>query len=201
MREVPPRRFNLGDAMVMIAAVTPGLLLVRVGVGLGLFEPGKLHERGGQSAPLARQLVEFFNVGGGCILAGLVPAVLILGLYKAHPSRRDAAQGPGLIACLVAVAASILPIVWFAGRIMDEIRSPYPAYSVPFNNAFGRWMIAAGPMILGAWIALAVQGRWRPKPNWADRAGCVLGACFVLIYLYSKVYFEVVMPISHWWSG
>ncbi len=196
MRESPSRRFSLGDAMVMIAAITPSLLLIRLGVGFGLFELGKLLETGGRPATFARQLVEFLDVGGGCILAGLVPAVLILGLYKAQPSWRDAARGPGLIACFVAVAASILPILWFAGMVLIESRHAYPIYSVHFNNLFGRWMLAAGPMILGAWIALAIQGRWRPNPTWTDRAGCVLGSCFVLIYLYSEIYFDVVMPIS-----
>jgi hypothetical protein len=95
MREVPTRRFNLGDAMVMIAAITPSLVLIRIGVGFGLFEVGKLTETGGQSSSLGRQLVEIFNVGGGCVLAGLVPAVLILGLYRAQPSWRDAVRGPG----------------------------------------------------------------------------------------------------------
>ncbi len=201
MREAPARRFNLGDAMVMIAAITPSLVLIRVGVGFGLFEVGKLTETGGRPSALARQLVEFFNVGGGCILAGLVPAVLILGLYRAQPSWRDAARGPGLVACFVAVAAAILPIIWFAGMVLIESRLPYPIYSVPFNNVFGRWMIAAGPMILGAWIALALTGRWRPNSTWTDRAGCVLGLCFVLIYLYSEIYFDVVRPISGWWKG
>jgi hypothetical protein len=128
---------------------------------------------------LARQLVEFFNVGGGCILAGLVPAVLILGLYRAHPSRRDGAWGPGLVACIVAVAASILPILWFAGAIPNESRLPYPIYSVPFNNAFGRWMIAAGPMIGGPglpWQFSAAgapirPGRTGPGVSWG-RASC-----------------------------
>jgi len=186
---------------VMIAAITPGLVLIRVGMGLGLFEFGTLTEPGGRPSPLARQLVEFFNVGGGCILAGLVPAVLMIGLYRAQPSRREAARGPGLVACFVAVAASILPLVWFAGRVLIESRLRYPIYSVPFNNMFGRWMIAAGPMILGAWIALAIQGRWRPNPTWTDRVGCVLGSCFLLIYLYSEIYFDVVLPFSNWWKG
>ena len=201
MRGTPSRRFNLRDAMLMIAAITPSLVLIRVGVGLGLFELGTMTETGGRPSLLARQLVEFLNVGGGCILAGLVPAVLIFGLYRAQPSRRDAASGPGLVACFVAVAASILPILWFVGTVLNESRLPYPIYSVPFNNFFGRWMIAAGPMILGAWIALAFQGRWRANPTWTDRAGCVLGACFVLIYLYSEIYFDVVMPISSWLKG
>jgi hypothetical protein len=201
MRETPTRRFNLGDAMVMIAAITPGLVLIRVGMRHGLFVIGCLTETGGRPSSLARQLVEFFNVGGGCILAGLVPAVLILGLYKAQPSRREAARGPGLVACLVALATSILPLVWFAGTVLVESRRPVPSYSVAFNNMFVRWMFAAGSMILGAWIAMAIQGRWRPSPTWTDRAGCVLGSCFVLIYLYSEIYFDVVMPISRWWKG
>ena len=200
MQEISSRRFKLGDAMAMIAAITPSLVLIRVGVGLGLFELGNRTTTAGRPLLLARQLVEFFNVVGGCILAGLVPAVLILGLYRAASSRRDAARGPGLVACFVAVAASILPVLWFGGTVLVESRRPVPSYSVPFNNFFARWMIAAGPMILGAWIALAIQGRLRLNPTWTDRAGYVLGLCFVLIYLYSQVYF-VVMLISNWWSG
>jgi hypothetical protein len=201
MRETPNRRFNIGDAMVMIAAVTPSLVLIRVGVRLGLFEIGKMHEAGGRPSTLARQLVEFFNVGGGCILAGLVPAVLILGLYTAQPSRRDAARGTGLVTCFVAVVASILPIFWFAGTVLVESRDPYPIYSPAFNNLFGRWILAVGPMVMGVWIALAIQGRWRPNPTWTDRAGCVLGACFLLIYLYMEIYLAVVLPFSRWWQG
>jgi len=200
MREAPSHRFNLGDAMVMIAAITPGLVLIPVGVGLGLFVV-RMTEPGGRPSPMARQLVEFFNVGGGCILAGLVPAVLILVLYRAQPSGRDAARGPGLVTCFVAVAASILPILWFAGAVLAESRYPYPVYSVALNNLFGRWMVSAGPMILGAWITLVFLGRWRPNPTWTDRAGCILELCFLLIYFYMEIYSDVVRPISRWWSG
>lgn len=94
-----------------------------------------------------------------------------------------------------------MPVLWFAGRVVDEVRSPYPVYSVPFNNLFGRWMMAAGPMVLGAWIALLIQGRWRPRRTWTDRAGCILGVCFVLTYLCGEIYFVVVEPVSHWWNG
>jgi hypothetical protein len=201
MRQAPSRQFNLGDAMVMIAAMTPSLVLIRVGARLGLFEIGKLTETGGRAAPLGRQLVELFNVGGGCILAGLVPAVLILGLYRAHTTWRDAARGAGFVACFVAVLAAVLPMVWIVGRVLVERRYPDPDYSTTFNNVFGRWMFAAGPMIMGAWIALALQARWRPDPTWTDRTGCILGACFVLIYLYAEIYFNVVLPISRWWQG
>jgi hypothetical protein len=188
--------------MVMIATIAPCLVLIRIGVGFGLFEVGALTETGGRLffVPMGRQLVEFFNVGGGCVLAGLVPAVLILGLYRAQPSWWDAARGTGIITCFGAVAASILPILWFVGAVLVESRSPDPVYSVAFNNLFARWMVAAGPMILGTWITLAILGRWRPNPTWADRAGCVLGLCFLLIHLYGELYF-VVRSISRWWNG
>ncbi len=170
MQEAPNRRFNLGDAMVMIAAITPGLVLIRVGVGLGLFEVGKMTETGGRPSTLARQLVEFFNVGGGCILAGLVPAVLILGLYRAQPSRRDAARGTGIVICFVAMAASILPILWFAGTVLVESRLPYPVYSVAFNNLFGRWMHRGRPY--DPWgLDCPRPSVWRPNPTRTDRAG------------------------------
>ena len=201
MREAPSFRFNLRDALVMTAAVTPGLILIRIAVRLGLFELGKLTGPGGRPSTLARQLVEMFNVGGGCLLAGLVPAVLILGLYRASPAWRDAARGPGLVSCFVAMAAAVLPLFWLAGNLLIEGRSPYPVYSVTVNNFFARWMVAAGPMVLGAWITLAFLGRWRPNRTWTDRAGYFLGLCFALIYLYMEVYFNVVLPISRWWSG
>jgi hypothetical protein len=46
--------------MVMIAAVTPGLILIRTATVLGLFELEEMTKRGGRPTPLARQLVEFF---------------------------------------------------------------------------------------------------------------------------------------------
>jgi hypothetical protein len=201
MPEPRVARLSLGDVMVLIAAAAPSLVLIRTGASLGLFKLGELTERGGQKSSLARQLVEFFNVGGGCILAELVPGILILGLYRAYPSWRAAIRGPGLIACVVALAAAILPMVWFVAYVVDESRHPNLMYSVPFNNVFGRWMIAAGPMILGAWLALGLQGCWGPRASWADRAGCLVGACFVLIYLYSEVYFAAVLPILRLWKA
>ncbi len=62
MRAAPFGRFSLGDAMVMIAALTPSLVLIRVGANLGLFELGKTTEIGRSPTPLARQFVEYFNV-------------------------------------------------------------------------------------------------------------------------------------------
>jgi hypothetical protein len=36
------------------------------------------------------------------------------------------------------------------------------------------------PAVAGAWLALALSGRWRPERDWLDRAGRVLGVCWIV---------------------
>ena len=36
-----------------------------------------------------------------------------------------------------------------------------------------------GLVVAGAWLILALSGRWRADPGWIDRLGCALGACWV----------------------
>ena len=130
MGEKRVRRFPLIDAMVLIAAVALSLIPIRVGLQFGFFELGRLTESGGRSATLARQLVEFLNFGGGCLLAGLVPAVWILGMVRADPSRKEAARGPGLVACSVALVAATLPIGWFLIRVWQKAGPP--TWAIPW---------------------------------------------------------------------
>jgi hypothetical protein len=40
-----------------------------------------------------------------------------------------------------------------------------------------------GPAVLAAWAALRLGGRWRSEPNWIDRAGRILGAFWVVLWL------------------
>jgi hypothetical protein len=36
------------------------------------------------------------------------------------------------------------------------------------------------PAVAGAWLALALSGRWRPERDWLDRAGRALGVCWIV---------------------
>jgi hypothetical protein len=40
-----------------------------------------------------------------------------------------------------------------------------------------------GPAVITAWVALYASGRWRSEPHWIDRAGRVLGAYWVVLWL------------------
>ena len=46
--------------------------------------------------------------------------------------------------------------------------------------------------VAGAWLALALSGRWRPEPDWLDRAGRVLG----LLWIVSPLLLGLVMGRS-----
>ena len=61
MPETPSHRFSIGDAMAMIAAITPSLILIRVGIGFDVFKLGTLPGPGRRPSPLARQLVEILQ--------------------------------------------------------------------------------------------------------------------------------------------
>jgi hypothetical protein len=36
------------------------------------------------------------------------------------------------------------------------------------------------PAVAGAWLALVLSGRWRPEPDWIDRAGRAFGVCWIV---------------------
>jgi hypothetical protein len=40
-----------------------------------------------------------------------------------------------------------------------------------------------GVAVGAAWVNLAVCGRWRPEPEWIDRLGRIVGACWLAMML------------------
>lgn len=189
MRQLPARRFTLADVMVLVAATTPGLIVLRAAVDLDLFNRAP-----NPKAPAGRNFIEYLSVSGGCILGSLTFAVLVLSLYKPRGKFREIIGGPGFVACAAVAAASVLPVAYFAiGMTCDtglgSLKAP-----LYVNNLFARLTHGAGPMIGGAWIALALSGRWRPGPTWTDRLGCVLGISWICISLYIELYF-IVQPL------
>lgn len=192
MSEQGRPQFSLADAMILVAATTPGLVLIRIANGLGLFAA----DSSGKT-PLGRELVEYFCVAGGCILTPLMLAVLVLRVRQLRPNPREAFQGPGFMACVAVLVATPLPVAYYVVAVILTIGDAFPIFSVPFNNLFGRLAMGAGPMIVGAWLAMVCLGRWKVSSSWADRLGCVLGILWILIYVYAELYF-IVHPLFLW---
>jgi hypothetical protein len=188
----PPRRLTLADAMLLVAATAPSLVLLRIAAAMGLFTIDPKAK-----SPPGREFVEHLSLGGGCVLVPLALSVLILGLRHRRATRREVIHGPGFVACLALFIATMLPAAHFAVRvaIADELNRPNEV-ALNFNNSFGRLTHGAGPMIAGAWLALALTGRWRPGPSWMDRLGCCIGGCSIIMYIYTEIYFLLLISLG-----
>jgi hypothetical protein len=188
------RRFSLADAMVLVAATAPGFLLIRTAVTLGLFNLTP-----NPKAPPGRDFINSLSVSSASLLGGVTLAILVLSLHRPRPNLREVIGRPGFVACAAVVAASFLPLVHF---VIGATTLSATGLSVElyFNNTLARLTLNAGQMIIGAWIALALLGRWRLGPTWKDRLGCVLGACWIMVYVCTELYF-IMQPLRVWWSS
>jgi hypothetical protein len=130
----------------------------------------------------------------------LTSALLILMALNPQPSLRDIVAGPGFVACAAVLLAAVLPLIHFAAAVMVS-HGLAMNLMVPFKNMFGMLANTAAPMIIGAWLALALVGRWRPLPTWTDRLGCAVGAFWVLLYGYIELYSIGALPVLVRWAG
>ena len=179
--------FTLADAMILVAATAPGLALLVFGSRNNFFSMSIMVLATGGTLPPGYLFLERLTVSAWCLLPGWTLAVLLLTALRPKPARREAVGGPGFLACLAASLAMIASLAWF---VIAEVISASHEKLVskqflffdfaPFMTdqvlKFVAWTI------LGALIPLVFLGRWRPKPIWTDRLGCVIGACWVLIY-------------------
>ena len=71
---------------------------------------------------------------------------------------------------------------------------------VPYKLLFGGLVYSASPLIIGAWVTLALVGRWRPQPTWTDRLGRGIGACWLFFYFAHELYYFGFVPLLRWWG-
>jgi hypothetical protein len=192
--DIPERRFSLADAMVLVAAAVPGLMLLRSAVALGIFSLSP-----NPKAPPGRDFIHNLTVSSGCILGSLTFAVLVLSFHRPWPNLREVIGRPGFVACVAVVAASFLPLVHFVIGVA-ALTATGLNVAWYFMNTLSMLVNSAGQMIIGAWIALALIGRWRPGPTWKDRLGGVLGACWIILSVSTELYF-IMQPLRVWWTS
>ena len=175
------RRFTLLDGMVFVAAT---------GVALG-WERAYLTFVATHLAAMPRYMVmKYYLYGIAPFLVMYALILLILSLKLFPSSIRRVARRPGTIACfaimLGVIAAGLSVLLEFAlsafvYRTLTGGRDIYLAMVAMFTQRV--WISA--PIVAGAWLALILTARWRPAPDWADRAGRVLGICLVVAHFIS----------------
>jgi hypothetical protein len=177
------RRFNLADALILIAATAVAFAFVQFqGLPWILaekwFPPKDNILRPPEDGDLAALISSF-----------LIPwtvALFFLRFQRPRPSRRRLFMRPGFVACAIASAMMVF-------LCLDEYRQCVLAYrsftALSVQNVFAlNYRISVSFATAGLWVLMAACGRWHGEPSWIDRAGRAVGILWIIL-----------IPIR-WWS-
>jgi hypothetical protein len=175
------RRLHLGDAMILLAALSLTLLLllsVDYFNGLptaaqrccnGILELGRLKpwsfptlSRGEVLKLVLVTLADQISAVVFSILISLVPALLVIRFLQPRPALRSVIRQPGFGVC-VTLLLGLLVVV--------DLRYLGLLSSNPFIPVLG-----LSPLLL--WIITGLPP-WKPEPSWIDRTGRVAGFAWI----------------------
>ncbi len=167
-----PRKADLLDAMILVAAFVVGLAMSRrILSTLAFFIPivgpstraewsswmYSISDRQGTQYLVTQDCVELL-----CYFAvSLTPAILIWRLRHPRPPFRQLAFQPGFVAIATLCVASL---ICFDLAAFDLV-SISPRIGV----------VVLGASVLILWVILLATGRWLPDGSWIDRAGALTG--------------------------
>jgi hypothetical protein len=163
------RRFTLLDAMVLVAATSVGLSIVR-------------------AAPF-----KLFSIAQ-LILVSWTVAVVLLGLSRTRPWLRGRFGSPGMAACGAAcLAMGIFIAVTLAFHLARQDPAwwllPLPVRNVCRGVELWISMSAAAWPALGVvltWFVFRKPSGWPNEPDWHDRLGRILGVIWIGFAMFSR---------------
>jgi len=200
MERPPARRLTRIDAMALVVAGAIAIAWFRQGIWAtfpdGLFGLIAHYVRqgvtvGGIIRFTAPQLARAAGYG----LAPWTVALLILRVRKPRPGWRRLLRQPGMVAGVAAVLTiackGLLLVVSMALKAAYEIQGP--GFLIAWQRrwkSFQHWggisgwiFPDVGLVVLVSWIALRLSGRWRVEVSWIDRAGRLVGICWIAAYV------------------
>jgi hypothetical protein len=202
------RRFQLSDAIVLVAATAVGFAVVRpYYTTMNLLD-------GSPPIPSAGRFSGWIRGVWGClvlaapIVMAWTLAILVLRLRAPRDRFRRLIRQPGLVAGVIAALVLIWRVIGFATMCARVIGVPrlgiLTVHHGALSGAWGGWpprnllfetdhyldtMAAIGVAVAASWLLLLTTGRWRPERSWIDRAGRVLGWFWI-----------VCLPFTSWWD-
>jgi hypothetical protein len=178
MRRQSGRRVTIADGMVLIAAMTVGLAMAR-SYARSLY----------REIPAASSLRTYLLFQGTtpCIVFTGMLALIPLRLRRPRPRLGSLVRQPGFAACCAGAAA-------FTAGIFTTITTRDQFSSG--NTAFFFWASCASwgdSIVPGAWLFLALSGRWRAQADWIDRLGRILGAFWILYFAHLVFHTSLIL--------
>lgn len=187
----PTRRFALVDGMILVAAT---------GVGVALLRPylASFKRPNFVNSPSMRAIETTYGIWS-TVAACWMLALLVIQSRRPRPPLGRLVRRPGHVACCVAAVA----LAWGALHGLVEYLCLKPGWA-SFYSFQQTWIAASvpiGPAVEGAWIVLALSGRWRNDPGWVDRLGRFLGSLWVAWGLFWLLPGPIRAKIPPFWDG
>jgi hypothetical protein len=173
-----PRRFGLGDAMILVGATAVGLMADRGLRSQGgwpglqsLFSPPRWEwgPRQVYGFTLALFMIPY------PLMASWTLATLGCGMRHPGPSRECLASRPGAVAAIALIPALA---AWAVVAVASSLAGQGIGMRVLVYLPLG-----LGASVAGSWANQVVGRRWRPEPTWTDRFGRLLGAYWIVAAL------------------
>ena len=170
----PRRRFTIADAMILVTAAAVGALALRS------YLPGFLQLFGSLRTIPGDRFGLFLALAcvrgpGSCLAVPLMAGLVGLRLRRPRPPWRRIRDEPGFVAGVVGLVSLVPGLAWHSA-----IRHRPGFHSrASFDQVWYLWTHWTPEAVAGAWLALWLAGRWRPTPDWVDRAGRALGVFWV----------------------
>lgn len=178
MRDDLRRPITILDGLVLIAAT-----------GIGIAGARKM--RASQGLPSIWVGLDVVN-GSVPFMLALTLGLLALGLRGPRPPRRKLGARPGWVACLVVgIALGIDAGLHLMNRGVAAAFLPSGGLGVSgeldllLTNTIWRMTSVGTHAVAAAWAVMALLGCWRPRRDWVDRLGLILG-----------VYWLALMPLQ-----
>jgi hypothetical protein len=170
-------KLSLVDAMAFIAATALGL--ASVSLIPGMMDPGifMIYQHGGQY-PLVVATITL-------LVWTLTP--LMLGHTRRPKLTTHRTEEPGFVACVsVAVTIPILVVAHVGYGLALLLKRQYLELYVWILGPILASASYSGIGVAGAWITLAVAGRWKSVMSWSDLWGRILGIIWIILSMTAK---------------
>jgi hypothetical protein len=172
----PSRRFTVLDAMALVAAVGIGLALARA----YQWSMDSANAAGGVTFTYPLRIRWFGRPAP--LLASLTLTLIALRFVGPRPRYRRLVGSPGFAACF----APALGLAITGLTALMDIGTKYLGYSrspIYFHFLAMRSVTFAAPSVAGAWVTLALLGRWyrQRDRDWVDLGGIVVGVAWLML--------------------